>query len=830
MLMYLKRLAVNVCLMSLSASVFAVPADLDDDGIPTHVENTLGLNPNDASDAALDLDGDGWSNLDEYHIGTGIDDINDHPGLVAHRHQKVFASDGASNDRFGYAVAASQTTLVIGAINDSFEGGSRSGSTYIYERNDANLWTEVTKLTASDSNAYENFGSSAAISGNLVVIGAQRDHEKENSAGAAYVYERDDSGGWTEIIKLTASDAAKHDWFGNSVAVAGNTVLVGAHLDDNNRGNNAGAAYIYEKRLEGWVELSKLTASDGDVTDGFGISVSMTHEFMVIGASLDDDNGLYSGSAYVFERNENEAWVQVAKLLASDGSDQDRFGYSVAISKETVIIGAYGSNSAYVYDRDSQGNWSETTKLTAGDGVVNDAFGQSVSISNDTVIVGASNDDDDGTSSGSVYIYQRDEVGDWTESIKLTANDGNEGDYFGGSVSVVGGLLVAGAMHDDDALPDSGTAYVYEIPTITDTDNDSVFDLTDNCLHTPNPDQLDTNIDGYGDACAHHTATLGDNVTLLSGAYVNQRSTIGPKVKIGVNSQVGNVVTIGALSTVGSETTIYRSVTVGESVTVGNQVSISQRTQIGDRSRIGHHVVVGGDVVMGSDVQLSDRSSVGSGIQLPANSVLGERTRINPNVSIQGQIQLGANNKVYQGASLGSGVTIGDDAIIAGQVGGLSVLGDNIRIKQGTTVGTQVNIASDAVIGDNVVIGDQVQLASQSALAGGTNLPANSVLNEGASISPNTTLVGALTLGAGSKVYGGGIVGANVTVGSASIIAGQVDDDVVIGNTVRILSNAVIETGAVVGDNVQIRQGARVLANSTVPDGTILRQNEVFGP
>ena len=245
------------------------------------------------------------------------------------------------------------------------------------------------------------------------MIGAPQDDDNGYSSGSAYIFERDGLGHWNEVQKLTASDGAEGDWFGRSVSISGDYAVIGARYDDDN-GSFSGSAYVFERDGAGnWLEVQKLTASDGNPYDKFGLSVSISGDYAVIGAYLDDDNGSSSGSAYVFERDGAGNWSERAKLTASDGAASDSFGYSVSISGEYAVIGArYDddngsfSGSAYVFERGEFGNWSETGKLTACDGEEQDRFGYSVSISGDDALIGAWGDDDNGSSSGSAYVYK----------------------------------------------------------------------------------------------------------------------------------------------------------------------------------------------------------------------------------------------------------------------------------------------------------------------------------------------------------------------------------------------------------------------------------------
>ncbi len=212
-----------------------------------------------------------------------------------------------------------------------------------------------------------------------------------------------------EDRKLLASDGAGGDYFGRSVSVSGDMAVVGAYGDDEN-GSYGGSAYVYVRRGGVWTEESKLTASGGVADDRFGTSVSVSGDTAVVGAPYDDDNGSDSGSAYVYVRR-GGVWTEESKLRASDGAAYDNFATSVSVGGDTAVVGAYrdddhgaGSGSAYVYVR-SGGVWTEASKLTAGDGAAGDRFGYSVSVSGDNAVVGAPYDGDNGSYSGSAYIF-----------------------------------------------------------------------------------------------------------------------------------------------------------------------------------------------------------------------------------------------------------------------------------------------------------------------------------------------------------------------------------------------------------------------------------------
>ena len=321
-----------------------------------------------------------------------------------------------------------------------------------------------TKLTASDGVAGDLFGHSVAVDGDTAVVGA---YEDESEKGAAYVLAKDSSGAWSQVAKLTASDGEAGDIFGWSVAVDGDTVVVGARYDD--------SAYVFTKPGTGWAtatETAKLTASDGVVGDWFGQSVAVDGDTVVVGASEDDG----SGSAYMFTKAADSVWTdatETAKLTASDGDDFDEFRKSVAVDGDTVVVGASaysGSQGrAYVFTKPS-GGWEDaerTAELATSDAEKNQ-FGWSVAVDGKTVVVGAHTDDasDSVNDSGSVYVFTKATDSVWadaTETVKLTATDGASGDQFGWSIAAGGGTVVVGAHWDDDKGADSGSAYVYGV-------------------------------------------------------------------------------------------------------------------------------------------------------------------------------------------------------------------------------------------------------------------------------------------------------------------------------------------------------------------------------
>ncbi len=372
-------------------------------------------------------------------------------------------SKGAADDQFGISVSLSAgNRALVGAYRDDDQSAANAGSAYVFELI-AGSWSEVAKLTASDGSFGDQFGYSVSLSGDRALVGSIGDDDNGSESGSAYVFELI-AGSWSEVAKLTASDGALGDQFGFSVSLSGDRALVGA-IDGGDNGSESGSAYVFELIAGNWSEMAKLTASDDASGDQFGYSVSLSGDRALVGAYLDDDNGSNSGSAYVFDLS-GGSWLETAKLTANDGENEDLFGSSVSLFGDRALVGAYldgdngfASGSAYVFDL-TTGSWSEVAKLTASDGAFGDQFGYSVSLSGDRVLVGAIEGGDNGSESGSAYVFEL-IAGNWSEMAKLTASDGAFGDQFGSSVSISGARTLVGAYKNDDRGSDSGSAYVF---------------------------------------------------------------------------------------------------------------------------------------------------------------------------------------------------------------------------------------------------------------------------------------------------------------------------------------------------------------------------------
>jgi MYXO-CTERM domain-containing protein len=362
--------------------------------------------------------------------------------LIATQQAKLVASDGATNDRFGHSVSVSGDTAVVGADGKS----SSTGAAYVFARS-GSTWTPQAKLVASDGSLNDTFGSSISVSGDTTVVGASG---KSSSTGAAYVFVRSGSA-WSQQAKLLASDGAAVDYFAYSVSVSGDTAVAGAPY----AGSYYGAAYVFVRSGTAWTQQAKLLADDGAAVDYFGFSVSVWGDTAIVGAYQKSSG---TGAVYVFVRSAG-AWTQQAKLLASDGAVVDSFGWSVSLSVDTAVVGAYnkgsGTGAAYVFVR-SGSTWAEQAGLVASDGATNDCFGFSVSVSGDTAVVGANARS---SGAGAAYLFARN-GGSWSQQGTLPASDGASADYFGTAVAVAGDTAVVGAYQKNSA---TGAAYVFSV-------------------------------------------------------------------------------------------------------------------------------------------------------------------------------------------------------------------------------------------------------------------------------------------------------------------------------------------------------------------------------
>jgi len=498
------------------------------------------------------------------------------------------ASNTDALDLFGSSVGVSGDTAVVGAYmedssatgvngNDADDSASNSGAAYVFVRK-GGAWTQQAYLKASNAQANDWFGYAVAISGDTIVVGARLEDgsatgvngdETSNgasSSGAAYVFVRDGDA-WTQQAYLKASNTGAVDVFGSSVAIDGDTIVVGAYGEDSsspgvngdqssNGALSSGAAYVFVREGGAWSQQAYLKASNPGAGDDVGWSVAVSGDTVVVGAIKEDssatgvngdqgsDGTTDSGAAYVFVRNGGE-WSQQAYLKPSNTGATDWFGYSVGVSGDSVVAGspredssavgvngdqandgALDSGAAYVFVRDGDA-WTQQAYLKSSNSEIGDTFGSTASIDGDALVVGANYEDGGATGvngnegdngaldAGAAYAFVRD-GNSWGQLAYLKASNTGAGDWFGFSVAVVGGTVIVGASHEssgatgvdgnqaDDSLLHAGATYVFDLGIATaipgDLNDDGVVD----------GDDLGTLLGQWGD-CAECSADFNDD-------------------------------------------------------------------------------------------------------------------------------------------------------------------------------------------------------------------------------------------------------------------------------------------------------------------------------
>ena len=417
---------------------------------------------------------------------------------------KIVASDRAQSAEFGRAVAITNNYAVVGVRVENNDAQGKNplngaGAAYIYERGTDNKWKQVQKIVAADREQGANFGWSVAISGNTIVVGAiyeRFDATKRNEAtseGAAYVFERGADGVWKQTQKLLSSAREGYNYFGTAVGIDGNIIVVSApgHSRDSTEKQeayigDAGAIFVFEKRGNNWRRTYKLTASDRQHAAGMGNSVAISGNFIIagsIGQHTDVSGGNRmetAGAAYIWERMEDSKWGKAKKLVASDRTPYDDFGFSVAINGDNAIVGANGvtlkrtdedndpnSGEAYIFSRNDNGEWKEVISIIPNDRKDRDLFGNSVSISGNYAIVGSPMGNTNKGDVGTLYVYWKNQQDKWVQSQKISAADERNFSNFGGAIAIHKGFIITGAhVEPRDAvgkneLSNAGAAYIF---------------------------------------------------------------------------------------------------------------------------------------------------------------------------------------------------------------------------------------------------------------------------------------------------------------------------------------------------------------------------------
>lgn len=390
-------------------------------------------------------------------------------GNVWNLQARLVAADGFIGDQFGDAVSLSDSgdTLAIGAMLADAPGAFHAGAVYVFQRS-GGVWTQQAKLQPPSPEAWQAFGGAVALDGNRLVVGSvARDHGSAVDAGAAYVYDRTGST-WGAPTVLVAPSPAAQDDFGSGVAVAGNTVFVGALGRQVGSAASAGAAYVYGLSGTTWSLQQSLTAIGGQTGDLFGNALAIsasatvpTTRYLVVGAVGAQAGGVaHAGAAYLFTSTSGGAFTQTQKLAAVDAATNAFVGTAVAISSDRVLLGAPGVNTnalragaAYVFDP-SGGSWSQTAKLEAAAGAADDHLGGAVAVSAKLALAGATEEAVQAglTSTGVVHAFREVTPGAWSASHRLTAAEGLPFDRYGGALAVSTDTMAVAAAKSVDVF------------------------------------------------------------------------------------------------------------------------------------------------------------------------------------------------------------------------------------------------------------------------------------------------------------------------------------------------------------------------------------------
>ncbi len=402
-----------------------------------------------------------WSNSLIAKASEGSDDISC-------CQTKLLAPDGTQGDQFGLSVAISGNLAIIGAPDDS-DIRSRAGAVYIYDFADPSNFN-ATKITAFDGKRDSRFGYSVAIDGQFAVVGARQDRANGTAAGSAYLLDLRDP---TNILqtKLLPSGISAGDVFGNSVGISGTTAIVGGFGNDEN-GDNAGVAYLFD--FSDWNSISetKLTPTDPQVQSGFGYSVAIDGTNALVGSFAEDVGGIRdSGAAYLYDFSDANN-LHETQLVADDATKDDVFGSSVALSGNFAVVGAPhnlspataagGTGAAYLFDISDAQNIIQTN-LTPGDVAFGDQYGSAVAVDGANVVVGAIADDARGRDVGAAYFHDVSSLPD-EFTVKALPEEARIGDLFGFSASISGGQALIGAIGHDAAGDSAGAAYRFVVP------------------------------------------------------------------------------------------------------------------------------------------------------------------------------------------------------------------------------------------------------------------------------------------------------------------------------------------------------------------------------
>ena len=406
--------------------------------------------------------------IDSYLVSQNLTPVN----LSAHFMAQVSAPDGTANMQFGGSVSQSGDILAVGASWAS----AGVGAAYLYRAEQNGTATYLSKVTAPDAAANDYLGSSVSQSGNLMAVGSfGSDPGGFSDAGAAYLYRVEQNGTATYLSKVIAPDGGAGDYFGKSVSQSGDILAVGAHTSDPGGITDSGSAYLYRVEQNGTATfLDKVYAPDRGASDLFGASLSISGNLLAVGSHASDSG---AGAAYLYRLEQNGSATYLTKVTAPDATSEDQFGISVSQSGNILAVGAQYADSegasgvladkgaVYIYRLEENGTATFLCKNNHGGGAASDRFGGSVSLSGNLLVVGAKNADPGSVANaGAAYLYRLEDNGSLTYLEGIVAPNGEGSDNFGYSISHSGDFLAVSAIGADSTVADNaGVAYLFDV-------------------------------------------------------------------------------------------------------------------------------------------------------------------------------------------------------------------------------------------------------------------------------------------------------------------------------------------------------------------------------
>ena len=457
----------------------SVIVDVQSNDQPAGNIDTVGVGS--AANGTVTLNNDGTITYAPNAGFSGNDSFN---YIIARSAQELQSGAASAGDRFGYSVAIDGSYAVVGTYLDDPNGITNAGSAFVYRRTNSGAWTQIAQLNGdlNGDDAQSYFGWDVAIAGDTVAVSAQLDRDQGFRSGAVYIFDRNEGGinNWGRVTKFSGLDTDNSDYFGRSIDLSGDTLVVGASIADP-LGAASGAAYVFDRNEGGanqWGQVKKLTGSTQAAGDRFGQSVSIDGNSIAVGAFRNDTGGTDTGAVYIFTRNRGGTnnWGELKAITAPDAAAQDFFGYSVSISGNRVAVGAplvdtNGQNqigAVYIMDRNLGGNnnWGQLAKLQSENGERGDRLGWSVDFNGSQIVTGAPQADRTSDRSGNAYLFENIN-NNWVQTRELVNEQVTQADEYGVSVALGNGFALVGSWLDNRPNNNSGGAYAFDLETDT---------------------------------------------------------------------------------------------------------------------------------------------------------------------------------------------------------------------------------------------------------------------------------------------------------------------------------------------------------------------------